>query len=104
MSKQYQITYNDGTLRHCNRRDLDALQPHLVKTGHKQFLCTLPARSIRTLTGQVMTLTSLSANVRYPGPDVIVVTPDGQQYRECGLCPAEVLVRLHNTRVQPETV
>lgn len=90
MSRPYLITYTDGSKRHCNRRELDALHPHLKELGPRRYLCTIPFRTVNmTATENTMNALAMSVSVesldRWPGPDVIVVAPDGRSYRECGL-------------------
>jgi hypothetical protein len=98
MSKPYLITYTDGSKRHCNRRELDSLRPHVKPIGDRKYLCTIPCHTVRmTATENTLATLALAPAVsldRWPGPDV-VIEMDGKRYRECGLeNPVTMLARL----------
>lgn len=98
---RFRINYPDGGRQHVKAYERDSLLlAGLIKPEgeHYRFI------------GQVITLHSLSDlsrlkrviydTRRWPGPDVIVVAPDGHRRRECGVeSPYSTMARLERNAV-----
>lgn len=59
ISKPYLIIYSDDSKRHCNRRELDLLRPHVREVGERKYLCTIPCSTVR-MTATENTLATLA--------------------------------------------
>jgi hypothetical protein len=104
LSRPFLITFTDGSKRHVNKRELDELGP-VKLIGERRYLCTIPFHTVRMTatenTMMAMSLAPMESFSRWPGPDVIVETADGQhRYRECGVeSPYSTMARLERNGV-----